>query len=86
MRKNSHPRVTKIERTSRMFIGRCKKHLIQIDRTSCLNDWYIMVRAPDGCYLYDGWWYDSCERSMDDAIVEACTGAMLWEKPVEQAA
>lgn len=75
------PRVIEFERTERLFEGRYKQHDIRIDRDDHRLNWYITVRAPDGCYVYDGWWRDSAHKTMDDAIFEACCGAMLIAAP-----
>ncbi|MEX3933299.1 hypothetical protein AB4Y32_16100 [Paraburkholderia phymatum] len=44
-----------------------------------MGDWYIRVIAPDGCYIYDGWWAESGIESADDAVAEAFDGACLLE-------
>lgn len=44
----------------------------------CDGAWYIQVRHPDGCYLYDGWW-SSFQSSPEDAVAEAFSGACLLE-------
>ncbi len=71
------PMVQQFERTEDEFVGRYKQHDIRIGREDGRN-WYIAVQAPSGLYAYDGYWLDSWNKSMDDAIAEACTGAMLW--------
>lgn len=71
------PRVRQFERDENSFCGRYKQHDIHIDREDGKN-WYIAVQAPSGLYAYDGYWIDSAWKSLDDAIVEACMGAMLW--------
>jgi len=69
--------VRQFERDENSFCGRYKQHDIHIDREDGKN-WYIAVQAPSGLYAYDGYWIDSAWKSLDDAIVEACMGAMLW--------
>ena len=76
------PRVRQFERDENSFCGRYKQHDIHIDREDGKN-WYIAVQAPSGLYAYDGYWIDSAWKSLDDAIVEACMGAMLWAPNVE---
>jgi hypothetical protein len=39
--------------------------------------WYITVRCPDGGLAYDGWWRDSDDKSLADAVAEAFKGARL---------
>ncbi|WP_186070776.1 hypothetical protein [Burkholderia gladioli] len=41
--------------------------------------WYIQVRHPDGCFIYDGWWTPDHEATVDDAVAEAFRGAELLE-------
>lgn len=71
------PRVQQFERDDNSFCGRYKQHDIRIDREDGRN-WYIAVQAPSGLYAYNGYWLDSQWKSLDEAIVEACTGAQLW--------
>jgi hypothetical protein len=58
--------------------GYWRDYLIWIDLEP-MGDWYIRVTAPDGVYLYDGWWRDSKFRSASDAVEEAFRGAELLE-------
>jgi hypothetical protein len=39
--------------------------------------WYIQVHPVEDSMLYDGWWDDSSGRSWQEAIAEACNGAVL---------
>lgn len=78
MRSAKQPRVTVLERSENYFEGRYKQHDIRIDRTARNPNWYIVVRGPDGCYACDGWWRDSADKTMDEAILEACRGSLLW--------
>jgi hypothetical protein len=50
---------------------------ITVDRERRAENWYITVILESGSYLYDGWWADSADRSMDEAIEEAKQGAWL---------
>ena len=79
--KPRRPRVTAIERSEHEFFGRFKSHEIDIERDSYDANWYIRVRHPDGCYVYDGWWQESRCHSLDDAILEACKGSCLVDTP-----
>jgi hypothetical protein len=59
-----------------------KRHSIVLTRNDGpLGNWYIRVTAPDGCYVYDGWWADSAGKPLKDALYEAKVGAMLLPKP-----
>ena len=78
------PRVTKEYRDDNMFNGRYKQHDIEIVRVGSIRNWYIRVRAPNGLHAYDGYWSDSAQKSLDDAIAEACIGACLWEPSVKK--
>lgn len=60
---------------------RFKNHGISLTRDRRDEDWYIRVRAPDGCYVYDGWWRDSAEKTAKDALFEAKVGAGLIPAP-----
>lgn len=48
--------------------------------------WYIIVKHPDGGSLYDGWWNDSEEKSLAEAVQEAVRGACLVPERAAQAA
>ncbi len=39
------------------------------------GDWYIQVSPTGECFLYDGWWNDSSDKTVEEAIAEACAGA-----------
>ncbi|ARK86063.1 hypothetical protein BOC42_00410 [Burkholderia pseudomallei] len=58
--------------------GYWREYLIWVEMKP-MDDWYIRVTAPDGCYIYDGWWADSGSKSAEDAIAEAFDGACLLE-------
>ncbi len=51
---------------------------VQREKTACMGGWYIIVKHPDGGYLYDGWW-DNCSASIEQAVEEAFRGACLLE-------
>lgn len=57
----------------------------QIERDDDLR-WYIIVKHPDGGALYDGWWNDSEEKSLAEAVQEAVRGAGLVPERATQAA
>lgn len=44
------------------------------------GNWYIVVKAPNGGFLYDGWWRDSDDRTVEQAVAEAFDGACLLEE------
>ena len=41
------------------------------------NIWYIQVSVVDGSNAYDGWWNDSQDKTMREAILQACDSAMI---------
>ncbi len=51
-------------------------HLIHLQKEVGKN-WYIIVTAPDGCYAYDGWWADSEDSTLREALAEAKRGACI---------
>ena len=53
---------------------------LQRDVQSSLGGWYIQVKHPDGCYLYDGWWRPVHYTSPDEVVAEAFEGACLLEE------
>lgn len=56
---------------------RYHRRTISVSRGRLDRRWYIRVWEPNGCYSYDGWWQGSEERTAEEAISEACRGAML---------
>ncbi len=54
-----------------------RQHSIVLTRDEPNSNWYIRVRAPNGCYAYDGWWRDSAGRPLKDALYQAKVGAGL---------
>lgn len=66
------------EKTNSRFEGSYDGHDIELWRDKDHDgDFYIIVTAPSGVYEYDGWWDDSLDATVDDAIKEAIQGAML---------
>lgn len=43
------------------------------------EDYYIEVRAPNGCYCYDGFWAGSADKTIEEAIAEAKAGALIGD-------
>jgi hypothetical protein len=82
-RRVRRPRVTTLQRDEDAFQGRYKQHELDLLRSGDRADWYIRVRHPGGCYVYDGWWPESRGRTVDDAVAEACRGAGLWTPNAE---
>ena len=82
MRKIEHkvgrPRLRTIEKMTNSFVGRYKGHIVDVHRDTRGENWYVMVTAPDGCYVYDGWWRDSAYKTRRAAILEALIGSQLW--------
>ena len=64
------------EKNADHFYGWYKGHEIQIDREKESGNYYILVWSDAG-YDYDGWWNDSADASIDEAIEEAKRRAML---------
>lgn len=58
------------------FAGYWDGNHIWVKRVSDEN-WYIQVRDPSGCYLYDGYWKPERRTDVKDAADEAFKGAML---------
>jgi len=44
------------------------------------GDWYITVRVYEAGLIYDGWWRDSADKTLAEAVEEAFRGACLLEK------
>lgn len=69
-----------IEKTTNSFYGRYGKgdqvYEVIVDRDSKHDDWYIQV-YNDGGWLYDGWFDDSADATMAQAIDEALKGSEL---------
>lgn len=60
-------------------------YYFQIEREGDMR-WYIIVKHPDGGALYDGWWSDSEEKSLAEAVQEAVRGACLVPERATQSA
>lgn len=58
--------------------GYWRNNLIHVELEP-IGDWYIRVNAPDGCYIYDGWWPESANKLAAQAVAEAFDGACLLE-------
>ena len=58
------------------FSGYWNGNHIWVKRVSDEN-WYIQVRAQDGCYVYDGYWPTDRHAGVKEAVDEAFKGAML---------
>ncbi|MNZ37486.1 hypothetical protein D3C78_549330 [compost metagenome] len=63
--------------------GMINDHAIEISRENEGEDWYIVVTAPCGVHSYDGWWADSAEKTIEEALAEAVHGSCLFELPDE---
>lgn len=63
------------------IFGYWRGHEIWLQRNdeSIIGGWYIQVKHPDGCYLYDGWWRPDGYVSPDDVVAQAFEGACLLE-------
>jgi hypothetical protein len=70
-------RVQTISKGRHDFCGTYKGYSINIDRDHSSQNWYIIVKAPDGGYVYDGWWRESEGKPLREAIHEALRGSML---------
>ncbi|WGS46819.1 hypothetical protein LFL97_31905 [Burkholderia sp. JSH-S8] len=69
-----------IERTHSGVFGWWQGNEISVQREKnpLMGGWYIIVKHPDGGYLYDGWW-DNRSASIEQAVEEAFRGACLLE-------
>ncbi|KVQ12019.1 hypothetical protein WJ99_13830 [Burkholderia ubonensis] len=69
-----------VERTRSEVFGYWRGYEICVrrEKTACMGGWYIIVKHPDGGYLYDGWW-DECGASIEQAVEEAFRGACFLE-------
>lgn len=45
----------------------------------CDNDWYIQVNPEGESFLYDGWWNDSSDKSVEEVVIEAIRGAGILD-------
>ncbi|MDA8485108.1 hypothetical protein NNO07_18740 [Pseudomonas resinovorans] len=63
--------------------GTINDHIIDISRESEEANWYIVVTAPCGMRDYDGWWADSADKTIEEALAEAVNGSCLFELPDE---
>lgn len=70
-------------RDARTFEGEFRGYTLSIDRErhgSLKGLWYIVVTAANGMRDYDGWWENSQNNTLDEAIIEALAGACLLDK------
>lgn len=65
------------EKWNNGFRGIYKQHSIAIERDCPLVDWYIVVIDSKGRVTYDGWWKNSAEKSVDEAITQALKESFL---------
>ena len=70
-------RVRTISKGRHDFCGTYKGYTINIERDHPSQNWYIIVTAPSGGYVYDGWWRESEGKPLREAIYEALRGSML---------
>lgn len=54
-----------------------RRHLIQVEREEDYENWYIRVVSPQGIKCYDGWWKNSADKTVKEAVAEAKRGACL---------
>ncbi len=55
-------------------VGGYEFSLIKDEECDC---WYIRVCPEGESYLYDGWWSDSEDKSLEEAVIEALHGSEL---------
>lgn len=56
--------------------GECDGYEFELEKdVDCENNWYIQVRPIEQSLLYDGWWKNSSDMSLRDAVREAINGA-----------
>ena len=70
-------RVRTISKGRHDFCGAYKGYTINIERDHPSQNWHIIVTAPSGEYVYDGWWRESEGKPVREAIHEALRGSML---------
>ena len=51
-----------------------------IERDEENNNWYIMIRPGEKSWLYDGWWNDSQDKTLEEAVAEGIKGAGIGGK------
>jgi hypothetical protein len=66
--------------------ARVKSHDIECWKEGFDRNWYIKVRAPNGCLAYDGWWRDSESKTPGQALDEAIHGACINHHGIEEGA
>ncbi|RQM48666.1 hypothetical protein EHZ19_10710 [Paraburkholderia bannensis] len=50
---------------------------IELDSVLGVGCWYIRVKHPNGCYVCDGWWSNSEDKTLEEAVAQAFHGADL---------
>lgn len=66
--------------TEDSYLGEYNGHTIEIERDKDHgNDFYIRVYNDEG-YAYDGWWDESADATIEEAISQAKDGALLDSK------
>jgi hypothetical protein len=70
---------TAIELTENELYSKYGEYYYHIQRDSADEDWYIQVWPHEYEYVYDGWWKDSKDRSIKDAVKEAIEGGMILD-------
>lgn len=52
------------------FSGDRKGYRMAASRKKPSEDWYISAMWKDGGYIVDGYWSDSADKTLEDAIAE----------------
>lgn len=61
-----------------------RRYEIHVQRYEGVSaDWYITVRVHEAGFIYDGWWRDSEDKTLAEAVEEAFRGACLLEQSEE---
>jgi len=59
------------------FTAVYKDYDFDISRKDSEDSWYIQVNPFEGCYLYDGLWSGSSDKTIEEAVEEALKGAQI---------
>lgn len=54
-------------------------YIYDIQRDCEDDDWYIRVNPAEHGFDYDGWWSDSEEKTLEEAVREAIYGAGILD-------
>lgn len=73
-----------IAHTRNMLYSQWNGFDFEIERDDADEDWYIRVSPTDDSYLYDGWWRDSADKSLREAVAEALVGSGVAEQEAGQ--